>query len=171
MRDKLSVLQMTSCIGRRSVGFVLDRIAVFYATGALIWAVQTFTGRDYPMHRLWGPLSLQPGYSALYDLGLGFALGLPVLEIFLLLAVYSVAAIHFYGGTPGMLAAGVMIQTTEGGRPSFAQVLARHLLSYLSAVILGLGYAWSVLDPQCRTLHDVLSHTKICYRDGRSPST
>lgn len=68
------------------------------------------------------------------------------------------------GMTVGMRAWRLLLETNEGGRPGWWQCLARFLLSFVSAACVGLGFAWSLVDPMKRTWHDMGSRTRLLRR-------
>lgn len=63
------------------------------------------------------------------------------------------------GATVGMRAWRIRLATPEGRPPSWFRCLLRFLTSLLSAAAFGLGFAWSLFDPQRRTWHDRASGT------------
>lgn len=65
------------------------------------------------------------------------------------------------GMTLGMRAWHVRIEKVSGGLPGWRRSLARFLVALLSAVALGVGFAWSLFDPQRRCWHDRLSGTRL----------
>ena len=89
-----------------------------------------------------------------------------------LFTLYLLAVWFFYlawcwrraGMTVGMRAWRVAIESTGGGTPGWGQCLLRFLVSLVSAVCLGLGFAWSLFDPEKRTWHDMASRTRLVRR-------
>ncbi|MDZ7748200.1 MAG: RDD family protein [Halofilum sp. (in: g-proteobacteria)] len=67
-----------------------------------------------------------------------------------------------YGATPGKVLLELrVVDAATGGRPSPAQALIR-LLGYLvSALPLGLGFAWAAVDRDKQALHDKLARTRV----------
>ena len=71
------------------------------------------------------------------------------------------------GQTLGMLAWRVkVVQAGGGGRITWRQALIRYLAALLSWLPLGLGFWWSLWDPERKTWHDRLSGTRLV----RAPS-
>lgn len=68
------------------------------------------------------------------------------------------------GMTVGMRTWHVAIERLDGGRPAWGQCLVRFLTSFVSAACIGLGFAWSLFEPQNRTWHDLLSRTRLVRR-------
>lgn len=67
---------------------------------------------------------------------------------------------RFGGQTLGMRAWRLQVRAA-GGPLSWRQAWLRAFASLLSLAPLGLGFAWSVIDPQRRTWHDRLSATRL----------
>jgi uncharacterized RDD family membrane protein YckC len=66
------------------------------------------------------------------------------------------------GQTLGMLAWRVkVVQAGNGAKITWGQALIRYLSSYLSWAALGLGFWWSLWDPEKKTWHDRLSGTEL----------
>src|SRR5579863_936746 len=66
------------------------------------------------------------------------------------------------GQTMGMLAWRVKLVRSDGGsRVSWKQALVRYLAAILSWLPLGLGFWWSLFDPEQKTWHDKLSGTEL----------
>ena len=66
------------------------------------------------------------------------------------------------GQTLGMLAWRVKLKRSDGGaRVSWKQALVRYLAAILSWAVLGLGFWWSLFDPEKKTWHDRLSQTEL----------
>jgi uncharacterized RDD family membrane protein YckC len=65
------------------------------------------------------------------------------------------------GMTLGMRAWRVRIERVAGGRPGWGACGLRFLVSLLSAAAAGLGFLWSLFDPQRRCWHDILSNTRL----------
>lgn len=74
---------------------------------------------------------------------------------------YHVYFIGRFGATPGKMAVGVKVIRADGQPVTYARALARHVVEYLSAIILYLGYVIAVFDDQKRTLHDRLCDTRV----------
>lgn len=88
-----------------------------------------------------------------------------------LFTVYLLATWFLYlawfwrrGMTVGMRAWRVLIEREPGGAPGWGRCLLRFLVSLLSAACLGLGFWWSLFDPQKRTWHDMASGTRLLRR-------
>lgn len=87
----------------------------------------------------------------------------PVYTFYLLTVwfLYLAWCWHRGGMTVGMRAWHVRIQSKDGGTPGWGQCVIRFLASLLSAAAAGIGFAWSLFDPEKRTWHDILSGTRL----------
>jgi uncharacterized RDD family membrane protein YckC len=88
---------------------------------------------------------------------LGLAIGVPSL----LWATYQYLLIVHSGSTPGLRLAGLEINRFDGTFTNRRLRRFRVLASYLSAVSLGMGYAWVFLDEDSLCWHDRITHTYV----------
>ena len=65
------------------------------------------------------------------------------------------------GQTLGKMAFHVRVVSGDGGPLSFGQAVLRHLGSWLSAVILGIGYLVAAFRADKRALHDLIAGTRV----------
>ena len=65
------------------------------------------------------------------------------------------------GQTLGKMAFQIRVVNLAGGPLSFGQSVVRHLASWLSAVILGIGYLFTAFRPDKRGLHDLIARTRV----------
>jgi uncharacterized RDD family membrane protein YckC len=65
------------------------------------------------------------------------------------------------GQTLGKMAFQVRVVSRDGGPLSFGQAALRHLGSWLSAVILGIGYLVAAFRADKRALHDLIAGTRV----------
>jgi uncharacterized RDD family membrane protein YckC len=65
------------------------------------------------------------------------------------------------GQTIGKMAFHVRVVSLDGGPLSFGQSALRHLGSWLSAVILGIGYLLAAFRADKRALHDLIAGTRV----------
>jgi len=68
---------------------------------------------------------------------------------------------HKGGMTLGMRAWRVCIKDEAGNNPGWSRCALRFLVSMCSAACAGLGFAWSVLETDRRTWHDMASRTRL----------
>lgn len=84
-------------------------------------------------------------------------------------ALLCVVFWSWQGATPGKLVAGVRIIDTRTGLPPRPwQSLLRWLGYFVSALPLGLGLLWALIDPERQTWHDKLAGTKVVPRRPRA---
>ncbi|MCG6872948.1 MAG: RDD family protein [Gammaproteobacteria bacterium] len=74
------------------------------------------------------------------------------------------------GQTPGMRPWRLWLTDGSGGPASAGALLVRLAASLLAWLPAGLGFAWSLWDPQRRTWHDRLSGTRLEYRPLARPA-
>jgi len=65
------------------------------------------------------------------------------------------------GQTLGKMAFRIRVVDLAGGPLSFGQAALRHVGSWLSAVILGIGYLVAAFRPDKRALHDLIARTRV----------
>jgi len=65
------------------------------------------------------------------------------------------------GLTVGMRAWKVRIENTDGECPDWSQCAVRFLVSWLSAAVAGIGFAWSLFRADRKTWHDLASNTRL----------
>jgi len=65
------------------------------------------------------------------------------------------------GQTLGKMAFRIRVVDLAGGPLSFGQAALRHLGSWLSAVILGIGYLFAAFRADKRALHDLVARTRV----------
>jgi uncharacterized RDD family membrane protein YckC len=91
-----------------------------------------------------------------------------VIDVLLNWVLPSIATLAFWiakGATPGKMALGVrIVDATDGGRPDAAQFIGRYAASFLSLLVLGLGYFWIAFDARKQGWHDKLAGTVVVRR-------
>ena len=65
------------------------------------------------------------------------------------------------GQTLGKMAFHIRVVSRDGGPLSFGQAALRHLGSWFSAVILGIGYLIAAFRADTRALHDLIAGTRV----------
>jgi uncharacterized RDD family membrane protein YckC len=72
---------------------------------------------------------------------------------------------YFHGGTgqtPGDAALSIRVVDVEGRGPiGWGRALGRWVVSYLSGVVLLIGYLWMIWDPEKQTWHDKAARTYV----------
>jgi uncharacterized RDD family membrane protein YckC len=145
----------------RAIAFVLDIVVMSVAVVAAVALLQALLG-FFTLYGLIGERVVQS--SPFRDIvvvvtaliGVGVTIGYPVVFWVLL------------GQTPGKLLMGVRIARTNGQRLTIGRALLRYLGYWLSAIPLGLGFFWVLVDDQRQGWHDKLADTYVIY-DSRSP--
>lgn len=65
------------------------------------------------------------------------------------------------GQTMGMRAWRLRVVDAKGSPPTTRAVALRYAVATLSLLMLGLGFAWALLEPQRRTWHDLAAGTVV----------
>lgn len=86
-------------------------------------------------------------------------LGLAAGTLAVFWAAYQYLLIIYSGSTPGLLAAGLELTRFDGSATTRSLRRWRILASYLSALSLGMGYAWVFLDEDSLCWHDRITRT------------
>jgi uncharacterized RDD family membrane protein YckC len=68
-------------------------------------------------------------------------------------------------GTVGKKILGLKVVDQNGSRISFARATRRFIASYLSALILGIGYLMAAFNPKKQALHDRIAGTYVINKD------
>jgi hypothetical protein len=82
-------------------------------------------------------------------------------SVFIFWAAYQYLLLVYAATTPGLLATGLELARFNGSPTSRSMRRWRVLASYLSAVSLGMGYAWVFLDEDVLCWHDRITHTYL----------
>jgi uncharacterized RDD family membrane protein YckC len=125
-------------LGRRLIACFLD--------GLLVAAASAIFGFIF-----WKVAAIRPPELQLYALAGG------VLCVFW--TVYQYLLIVYSATTPGVRAAGLRLTRFDGTPTTRSLRRWRVLASYLSALSLGMGYAWVFLDEDSLCWHDRITHT------------
>lgn len=77
-------------------------------------------------------------------------------------AVVFIVGWRLYGTTPGKLLLELrVVDARTGERPSWGRAILRYVGYFLSALPLGLGFFWALIDRRNQTFHDKLAHTRV----------
>jgi uncharacterized RDD family membrane protein YckC len=79
---------------------------------------------------------------------------------------YNVVSWAWFGRTPGKALLGLIVTTENGARPGVFRSLARFGGYLLSAIPLGAGFLWILVDDHRRAWHDHLVGTRVVYLHG-----
>ncbi len=74
------------------------------------------------------------------------------------------------GQTLGMKTWGIRVEQFNGDPITWRQALLRYLGALISWSALGIGFLWSLFQPQRLTWHDILSHTRLARTRTKSAS-
>ena len=125
-------------LGRRLIACFLDGLLVAVASslfGFIFWKVA----------------AVQPPQLQLY--------GLAGSVLFVFWTAYQYLLIVYSASTPGLRAVGLQLTRFDGTPTTRSLRRWRLLASYLSALSLGMGYAWVFLDEDALCWHDRITHT------------
>ena len=134
----------------RPAGFWIRVVAVLIDGVVLIVAQGILFGAGWIM---WGG-----------GLGSGAAVrGATQLFSSLIGAGYTIVFNWLWGQTLGKMALQIRIVSMDGGPLSFGQAVGRYFASFLSALILGIGFIMAGVRSDKRALHDLLAGTRVEY--------
>ncbi len=103
-------------------------------------------------------VALRGGEPVESDSNLAYQISL-VLVVF----VFFVGFWSRSGRTLGMQSWGLQLETEDGRVPSVATASLRFFAALVSLLPLGLGFLWSLWDPDRLAWHDRMSRTRIVY--------
>ena len=89
----------------------------------------------------------------------------------LLWPAYQYSLLVYCGTTPGLRLAGLTVQRFDGGPVPRKLRQWRVLASLLSALSLGLGYAWCFLDEDRLSWHDRITRTHLAQAEDAPPQS
>jgi uncharacterized RDD family membrane protein YckC len=136
----------------RFMAFMLDVVLLLTIAGVIrltIRALWDFFGNILPF------LNVVEGSLALNGIGIVFTAALQV--------VYFVFFWTAIGQTPGMTLMGLEVMRHDGTRPTVVSSLIRYVGYWVSAIPLGLGFLWVLIDRQRQCWHDKMSGTFVVY--------
>lgn len=96
----------------------------------------------------------------------GFVLHLVHLEhdaFPLFLAAYGAVMWKLRGTTVGGIVCGLRVARLDGRPIDWPTAIVRALSSFLSAIVVGLGFIWVVFDPERQSWHDKIAGTVVVY--------
>lgn len=131
------------------------RLAAAAIDGVIIMAASALFGSIF-----WKVAAVRPPLVQI----LGLAAGVPCL----LWAAYQYLLIVYAAGTPGLRLAGLDLARFDGTPTNRRLRRWRVLASYLSAISLGMGYAWLFLDEDALCWHDRITHTYLAPKMSRN---
>lgn len=76
-------------------------------------------------------------------------------------AGYGIVFHWLWGQTPGKMLLQIKVVSMDGGSLSFGQATGRYFATFLSAIILGIGFIMAGIRTDKRALHDLLAGTRV----------
>lgn len=147
----------------RAIAFVLDLILMSVAVLAAIALAEAVVG-FFTLYGLVGQRVVQTGLFRDIVVALTALIGVVI-------AVgYPVGFWVLLGQTPGKLLTGVRIACIDGRPLTVRRAFLRYLGYWLSAIPLGAGFMWVLVDDQRQCWHDKLAGTRVVY-DSRTRLT
>lgn len=91
---------------------------------------------------------------------------------FIFQLMYSVVGIIYltasrFKGTPGKIMLGLQVVKEDGERIGIGRSIGRFFAYILSATIFYIGYIMVAFREDKKSLHDMICHTRVVYRDIR----
>lgn len=83
---------------------------------------------------------------------------------FVVRVAYTTFFLGRFGATPGKMACGLKVVTSDGGRVSYARALGRFFGEMLSGLVCCIGYIIVGFDKEKRALHDHICNTRVIYK-------
>ncbi|HHC25563.1 MAG TPA: RDD family protein, partial [Desulfobacterales bacterium] len=75
--------------------------------------------------------------------------------------IYETWFVGRFGATPGKMICRIKVVTADGGRVSYLRAFGRYFATFLSGIILCIGYIMAAFDGQKRALHDRICSTRV----------
>lgn len=140
----------------RAIAFAIDLVVMAVALLVVIALVQSLLG----FFTLYGLLGQRVTGSAPFRAVLGAAIAVIGVGI----AVgYPIGFWVLLGQTPGKLLMGLRIARVTGEPLTIRRAMLRYLGYWLSAIPLGLGFLWVLMDDRRQGWHDKLAGTYVVY--------
>jgi uncharacterized RDD family membrane protein YckC len=80
--------------------------------------------------------------------------------------LYEVLFLHYRGATLGKMAVGLQVVRSNGESLGWGVCVARYFMSFVSALILLIGYIMAGFDSEKRALHDRVCDTRVVYKQS-----
>jgi uncharacterized RDD family membrane protein YckC len=74
--------------------------------------------------------------------------------------------LHYRGATLGKMAVGLQVVRSNGESLGWGVCVARYFMSFVSALILLIGYIMAGFDSEKRALHDRVCDTRVVYKQS-----
>ena len=79
------------------------------------------------------------------------------------IVLYYSFFVSFAGQTPGKALIGIRVIPISGEKISFTRAIFRYFLYFFSAIPLGLGFLWIIIDDRRMAWHDKIARTYVLY--------
>lgn len=86
---------------------------------------------------------------------------LQLITILIVCAAYFALSVRYGGQTIGMRAWRLRVVDEHGEQPDWPTTLKRTGIGFVSLLICGLGFVWSLFEPKRRTWHDLAAKTLL----------
>jgi uncharacterized RDD family membrane protein YckC len=95
--------------------------------------------------------------------GADFPASDPFFRLYLIVVWWAYFAVSWRQGgqTVGMRAWRIQLLADQGGPIGWAASAGRFLMAFVSAAAVGLGYLWSLFEPERRCWHDIASGSRL----------
>jgi uncharacterized RDD family membrane protein YckC len=125
----------------RSVAAIIDGVILLFAQGILLSTGWMLSGEN-----MGGGMAVK-GAVNLFGTLIG--------------ASYGTIFHWLWGQTLGKMALQIRVVSMDGGPLSFGQSVGRYFATFLSALILGIGFLMAGIRSDKRALHDLLAGTRV----------
>lgn len=143
-------------------GFLKRFAAIFidgFAIGVVTWIVQIIVMAGF--FGVSAGFAGDPG-SLLAGAGMiGFMVGMVLVPIALQAVYYAWMHSSSRQATLGKMAVGIKVTDEDGQRISFARGIGRYFATFVSSIILCIGYVMAAFTDRKRALHDMLASTLV----------
>ncbi len=145
----------------RLLAFFIDVFLISISAVAITWFLSV-TATMLQFRTILGiSINALPAFKPFVDTLLSLKIGS---LIFLLWVItYHVFFWSFAGQTPGKAFIGLRVVPMRGGKISLTRALIRFCGYCFSALLIGLGFLWIVIDDRRQALHDKLAGTVVIY--------
>ena len=122
---------------------LLPLIALWFATSLVVYLAR-------------GEHEVRPGTLAAW---------MELTLLWIVTGAYFVACWSRGGHTVGMRPWRLRVLTEDGRKPTLRSSCVRYIVATGSLLAVGIGFVWSLLDPERRTWHDLASGTRLVRMD------
>jgi uncharacterized RDD family membrane protein YckC len=133
------------------------RFGAKFIDGLILLAINMFI--NIPAHLLMAGFSSEQSPA---DIAIFFIIQMTLVVLQTSIGVaYATWFVGKFAATPGKMACGIKVVTSEGGKVSYWRAFGRSFAEMLSYMILLIGYIMAAFDEQKRTLHDRICDTRV----------